>query len=471
MKTEPEAGPPTHAGQLFPGADAATRREAAGPGSSLLRESTARRVFAGTLLLLGLIQLVYLVRVGNGLPSPAVGDPHSEADLVRSAAAYSTDGLASHHGLPRIMYGALFPRDGIIKVLDTNGLVPLDLRKGFPDGLAERNNWVYTHYPPGPNLLGGVLGRVFGFDHLWLWRLLPMGLGFLALVIFFRTLARAFGTDRGALITAGCCLLPTVSLYMGGLHFQGYAVVLLLLQWSVWIECLWGAAGRRLWHGPALFLLGFLQGWLSFDLFFIVCWGGVPLWLLRRSEGHAPPARWLGWAVVLPLAGFVLAHGLHFLQVAGELGGVRAALMEFRSTAAERAGSGGSISHLGYLAEGARLYLREFLNIHSFMFGPFLLLALAATVPVVLFRTTRVLLFPRGKTGEVGFSLSWPGRAGAGLPLAAALLLCLAWLAAMPQHVVGNSHITLRQFFYLYFCLVLVIVRSLVVSRPPPARP
>jgi hypothetical protein len=451
----------------------------------LMPKSVARGFIICVFLFLLLVQAGYLVRVGNGLPPPGMGDSHSEADLIRSADAYFKDGLTSHHGLPRILYGygKRFPTNGAVADhLDANGLVPLKFRQGFPPDQANPDDWVYTHYPPGPNLLGGALAHLFGFNHIWLWRLLPISLGFLAMTIFFRTLARAFGADRAGLIVAACIVLPMVVFYLPGLHFQGYAFELLLLQLSLLIRIFWSPDGLRSWHGPVFFLLGFMQGWLSFDLFFVVTLLAWPLWLLRRAEGVQPPVRRLLLMMVLPLAGFALAHVLHLLQVAVELGGLRIAIEEFRRTAGERADQPGmvvlpqtlqallgsktaSLGYFGSLALSGYYYLREVLILRGLQFGPFMFLALLAALPVAAFRTTQVAVMTRGKGRRIFCSLSWPGPKGILPVLGAALLVSSLWLLVMPAHVVGNSHITVRQLFVLYFFLVVTVVRSISVSE------
>lgn len=436
------------------------------PYPPLMRTTATRRLSSCIFLFLLLAQLGYLIRVGNGLPPPSLGDTHSEADLLRSSEAYIKDGLSSHWGLPRILHGDMFPTNGtLIDHIGQDGLVPATFRKGFPGSSADPDQWVYTHYPPGPNLLAGTMAHLFGLNHIWFLRLLPISVGLLSLAVFFRTLARTFGTDRAAVITGACVVLPMVTLYMPGLHFQGYSVALLMLQLSFLIQLFWRSEGVRPWHWAVLFVLGFLQGWLSFDLFFIVSLGAVPLWLMRRTEGVAPNTRWLCLAVGLPLSGFALAHVLHFLQVVAELGGLQPAFHEFRHTAGERGGSGG---YFAYLAKSLRLYLREFLRLHSYQFGPFMLLAIASAMPVALFRSTRIILTPPLQRGPMSFALAWPGKTSVRMALVAALLLCLVWVMVMPQHVVGNSHITLRQFFFFYFMLVLAVVRSLHREKEQP---
>jgi len=412
---------------------------------------------------------VLLAKLGNGL-SPF--DIFDEADAVRSAEAYATEGFTMHHGLARLLYGSRFPTQGAVTDhLDTNGLVKPRYLVRYPEHLKDRNEWVYMHYPPGPALWCGVLARCFGLNHIWMWRLVPISLAFVSVIILFRTLASVFGVDRGALITLACAVLPMANTYMPGLYYESYSYSLQLLQLSLLIKCLWGG-GWRWWHLPVLFLLGFVQGCMSFDFFFIVALAVVPLWLMRRAEGALVPGRWLCLGIGLPLMGFGLAHFLHLLQLAGELGGLRPAIVELSSTAVDRAGVTTGVDRFSYLksfSQMSYLYIREFLRLYNQHFGPFLPLAVAVGVLVSVFRKTQLTLSLPEKQTPFVFSLSWPGPKRLAPALIAAFFVCALWPIVMPGANVGNFHIYPRDFFFFYFMLVLAAMKSIRVGEKRPA--
>ncbi len=433
----------------------------------LMQATTARRLFAGTLIFMALIQVVLFAKIGNGL-SPF--DSFDEADAVRSAEAYAKHGFTVYHGLPRTLYGNRFANVGALDGhLDSNGMVRASLRMGYPERMSNPSDWVYMHYPPGPNLLCGVLARWFGMERLWLWRLVPLTLAFISVIIFYRSMASAFGPDRSAWISLACALLPMANTYIPGLHFEGYTYSFQLLALSLLIQWLW-LRRVSIWRLAALFFLGFLQGWLSFDVFFVISFAVVPLWLMRRAEGAAPPVRWLWAGIALPLIGFGFAHFLHLLQVVGELGSLRAGIAEFTSTARDRAGIGAGMEHFSYIQSFTRmsyLYVREFLRLYNQHFGPFLPLAIIAGLLLVCFRNSQFVFFPRKPQAGFTFSMRWPGPYGVGLTLLSALIVCLMWPIAMPGANIGNFHIYPRDFFLLYFVLVVATVRSISFSRTP----
>lgn len=431
----------------------------------LLSDATARRLFVFILAGMIFVQAGCLAWFGNGLSH---WDAYDEADAVRSGEAYAKDGLTSHHGLPRILYGNRFSEIGARSDhIDTNGLVLPKHRIDFPANLSDPQAWVYTHYPPGPNLICGALARVFGPDNIRIWRLFPICLALAAWVIFFKTLVRVFCLDRGVLIFAGCAVLPMSSNYMPGLHFEGYTLTLLLLQLSVLIRWLWLPAGLRCWHLPAIFFLGFAQGWLSFDHFFIVSFAAFPLWLMRRAEGAESPIKLLALTVGLPFVGFGLAHFFHLLQIAAELGGLPKAVAELTHTAVARAGTSPGADHFSFLGSFAKmsyLYLRDFLRLYNPHFGPFLFFAVAAAMLVAAFCATEVTFIPWNNRRKLGFSLAWAGSKGIFPAIIAAFFVSAVWSCVMPAATVGNFHIWQRTLFYFYFVLVLTVVRSVSLS-------
>ena len=427
--------------------------------------STARKIFAFALVFLVLVQLALFVKIGNGL-SPF--DGYDEADAIRSGEAYAAEGFTLHHSLPRLLYGNRFPQNGTLNDhLDTNGLVKLLYRQGFPERMSDPKQWVYTHYPQGPNLLCGIFARCFGMERLWLWRLVPLTLAAVTLLFFFRTLVVAFGLERGALLGLGCAILPMTNTYMPGLHFEGYSYSLVLWQLGVLIRALW-VGGLRPWHFVVLGLAGFGQGWISFDISFVVAFAAVPLWLMRRAEGAAPPWAVLFWGVMIPGLAFTTAHFLHLQQVAGVLGGFRAGLAELTSTASDRSGMTVGIEQFAYgksFAKMSYLYVRELLRLYNQHFGPLLLIVMGFGLLLAVFRDCRLALAPFQKSARLVISLAWPGAGKIWPVLLAGFGVSALWPVIMPGANVGNFHIYPRVFFLCYFIFLLALVKSLAFSR------
>jgi hypothetical protein len=424
--------------------------------------SWARKLFVCLWLFLFFFEGAYLWRLGNGLNYWA--DPHAEADTLRAAEGYVAEGLDANHLLPRLLYGHRFPNDGTVKDhLDSQGLVPSRFREDFPAEMTDPNKWVTTHCPPGADLINGLMARTFGVDPIWRLRLFPVTAGLFALAYFFRTIVRAWGVQCGALIAAAVVALPMVLLWLPSLHFQGYALSLVLVQSSLLIRQLWIRERQGFVFLPMLFLLGLIQGLLSWDHLFLVSLLALPWWLLRRAEGANPPFSGLFWAVVAPATGLALAHILHFWMAARELHGWQAAFGEFHRTAAERGGVGeGATGHLRYVLKSLYLYARWcFQPKHNTNFGPFFAMLLFVAIPTVIFSATEIKFSLRAANRRWQINLIWPGSRNPLVPLAGALLVSTIWLVAMPQHTVGNSHVTVHHLAILYICMAVIVARSL----------
>ena len=104
--------------------------------------------------------------------------------------------------------------------------------------------------------------------------------------------------------------IPMTTEVMNGLHYQGYALSLILLQmsYSWYLFSLPRAPRRR--ELAALFSLSFIQGWLSFDYFFISSLFPLSIYFLGSKRSLFD----LGKHLFVSLGAFVCAIGLHFIQ-------------------------------------------------------------------------------------------------------------------------------------------------------------
>lgn len=397
-----------------------------------------------------------------------LGDPHAEADAMRAAEGYIADGLTSHHGLARILHGQQFPNEGTVKDhVDENGQVPEKFSRDFPSQLKQRDQWPLTHYPPGAELINGAMARTFGLRPMWKLRALPTVAGLLGLVFLFQTVRRIWGAERGTLVALAIVIVPNVLLWMPTLEFESYALALLMVQSALLLRQFWFAKTIPVWLLPTLFVIGFVQGWLSWDHFFVVSLLALPWWLLRRAEGENPSWKWLLWMTAPPCAGYALAHILHAWQVAAELGGWHAAFNELFRTAAERGGftSEEHVSRLGYTFKSLYRYawycVRPYRNL---IFGPFFFLLIIVTAIAVLFPIRRFSLRPRNGPAW-NFAFFWPGKRSPIPPILGAALVSTLWLFAMPSHTLGNAHYLVRHTLVLYLCMAIIVAESLQLRR------
>ena len=251
----------------------------------------------------------YLIGCGNGLSPYA--DAYSEANTVRAGERFALRGYAETYGLPDVAYGDRFPDEGIT---GPSGSVP--------------NSTIYHGCPPASEWLGGLYTLAVGPDDLWKFRLVPTALSILAAAVFAWALIREFGAARAAFIYGSCLMAPMFTNMSHSVYYHSYAFGMLLIEISLALHLVRHPGSRPGLIAP-FFLLGFAQGWFSFDYCFVVTFAPVPIALLGT-----PPERSVRWGavaatVLLAGSGFFLAHLLHFAQSALYLGGIREALAEF----------------------------------------------------------------------------------------------------------------------------------------------
>ena len=111
-------------------------------------------------------------------------------------------------------------------------------------------------------------------------------------------------------------IVPMTSNMMHGLHCQSYAFSLLLIQSGLLLSIFRKKIKLKALHLSILFIIGFLQGWLSFDYFFIVSLSALPFALLYSPLDKREDKKQLLFAVLASAIGFGFAHFLHFIQVA-----------------------------------------------------------------------------------------------------------------------------------------------------------
>jgi hypothetical protein len=237
------------------------------------------------------------------------------------------------------------------------------------------------------------------------------------------------------------------------IHMLGYALALLLVEIGV-------AIGPNRLRAP-FFLLGFVQGWISFDWVFLVVLTPLAVELslpLIRPDERARP-RLAIERCVLAAAGFALAHLLHFAEVWAFYGSLSNALADLKDSANYRSGD----DTQGIAGFFARVFYRlahyiisskpiaspfrhanDEITMHSFRFLGLTLgvwWPLVAMILYVIDRRRRRLGLP-----EANLLRRWCAIGLIGLGVS-----CV-WYVVMLNHSLVHMHLLYR---HLSFCFVL----------------
>ena len=288
-----------------------------------------------------------VIGMGNEL---SIVDGFSEANALREVRNFQEQGLSFRYGLGNVYYPGVYPRDGF--------------QRGSEDATASVTpEGIYTHYPPGPEYLLYAATKILGDEPVSRLRLVPLLIGFGATLFFGLAIRRRFGAMVAWLMLGAFLLAPTTRDGFMGLHYQGYALALLMIE----IGC---ALSARASMAPFV-VLGFLQGWLSFDYVFLVTFTPLALELVLPTidAGYRPRWRLACTRSVLAGASFAAALGLHFLQVWAYWGSLENALRDFAGAAARRSGADATGDPHGFLRQAAANCTSYLCNPHPFHLG------------------------------------------------------------------------------------------------------
>ena len=414
-------------------------------------------------------------------------DPYSEANALRAVDGFRAQGVWHDAGLGNVLFGKRYPADGFA---------------GDPDSLPQSvaPGGVYTHYPPGPEYLLYAAEALMGPQPVSRLRLLPLALGWVAAVYFGLSLRQRFGPMAAWLTMAACATVPAFHDANSSVHLLGYVLALLLVEISIGV-------GRNRAVPPYL-LLGFAQGWLSFDYALLVALLPLALEVSLPHLGGGEPAR-LRLALLRSACaaiGLGCAFALHLAQVSAFYGALQPALADLLGSASYRASS----RHF----HGFVHYIISYIGI--------IYLYAVSAVPVKLpwgeiyiqFPFTEHLFWIQGLTpndyrpwfeanAQAGHALRFLGVTLGPWWLAASLLhlagvlrprgaggwrgwfvvtgsglaACSAWWLAMPNHASVHVHLMYRHLLFLFLLMVLywavrlapLLERTLGRARSRPA--
>lgn len=385
----------------------------------------------------------------------------SEANALRAGEGFSKNGFLSNAGLPDVCYGNQFPNTGLtwkrfqIKILHMKGLGITEVPPNFDPG--PKDKCVYKGYPPGPDWLAGLLTKICGVGNLSCFRLFPTIIAIFSVLLFALMLISALGPVKSAITMLAIAIIPMTRNMMPTLHFHSYAFSLLLIELGFLLNIFKKKLRLNIPYLFILFLLGFLQGWLSFDHFFLVCLSPLPFALLYSPLHQKEDIKQFLYAILTLSTGFSSASFLHFIQIWIYDGSVMAAYKYISLSANWRFDdSGGGIDflksriilvlqYLSFYEEGVH-FKRPFLPAFSTL--------LLWIVFVLIWVKNATLIIHK----PLQIVLKWTSSIHNFYVILTAFLVSFLWIIIMKQH--ANIHIDeiIRHLFLLYFFCILTIL-------------
>lgn len=369
-----------------------------------------------------------------------IADGYSEANTIRGGTFFIEKGLGYYYGLPDIGYSDLLPSKGV------KG------EEGFVDG-----GGAYTHYPPGPEYMAWLGFQIVGARQFNLLRYLPISLSVLIGIFFITTMLEIVGGGvKGGVFACLLILPPMYSNFMHGLHHQQYAFLMLQLQMSLCVLYFTNAVWRRWYLLLAFFLLGFCQGWMTFDYAFLATLFSIPFYFYYRNQ-----VKFASFVLVGLCSGisFTLAHALHFWQVASYYGNVNTAFDDLFDSAKHRLDNSGEKFNKP-LAKYNESQIGPITVAKDYLYrvagrGKYLAINLINFVWLIL-----ALKFVRQVSFKKGWKFEFTISGQDILALLAAVIVSSGWSLVMKQHAHIHGFVARHYYLTYFFCCLILIERT-----------
>ena len=381
-----------------------------------------------------LVQVITAIGLGNNISQKR--SPNSEADVIRSALGFRDQGLMKYYGLPDNCYTDRWPGRGIKKS-------------------ASIESCVYTHYPPGPQYIyyAGLL--IFGDNAALIRIFFPILLSLIVGFYFLKTMMNLFDDKyKGAILGAMLILVPMYSNYMFGLHQHQYQFALFQLQLILTIKI---ALREKLRFIDGLYfsLIGFIQGWMTFDFAFVTIFASTPLLFIATKDKLLSFKQWF---IITFLTGFffTLAHAVHFYQVVLYLESFDLAYKDMFETAKYRAAG----DHVKFDPSqfGPFTVMKDFLYRVAGR-GKYLALNLINFIWIIVgLKFIREIKLNNNKI--FSFNITWKDIAA----LTIAVAISGLWSIVMKNHAWIHGHVA-RHYYFCYMVACMIIVSKTKLSN------
>lgn len=286
---------------------------------------------------------------------------------------------------------------------------------------------VYTHYPPLPDLLGGVYARLLSTKEIKDLQLVLIGVSIFFFFFLLKAMEKLLPDKQAAFLSwvflvTGCYFIC----WADDLHQHLYTE---LLKWVyVWILYRYYTEERKTWMLPALAGIYFVQSWLTFESipFLAVITVGFSGLFSRRL--------FTGTNFVLLLIP-VIGVALHFFQNYLYLGSWEAVLVDMKNAALKRITGGGEWQN----ELGRKVLLYDYVKLWTyetwFRIGRMFGLHGGVFIPLALFALQQLYRHQR-----THFYMAL-------LFLAAGI----SWMFVMPQHAMIHTFTIKHWAFFMAF--------------------
>jgi hypothetical protein len=211
-----------------------------------------------------------------------------------------------------------------------------------------------------------------------------------------------------------------------------------------------------------LFILGFMQGWISYEYIFLTCLSPISFALLYSQFNKKEDRKRLFLTICFPAMGFLFATGLHFIQNSLYLGSIMEAYTDIferlktRSLSDKPPGWTRKIDRISLSLEYFFVYARSWF-FFIINFPVFLSLCLV----LIWFKDINITI-----NKPINISLKWVSSRHNYFAILTAFIASFSWIFTMYNSVANEGPHMARILYFFYFICILTILECIRSDNP-----
>ena len=372
-----------------------------------------------------------------------------ERALLNAAHNFAEKGFSSNYGLPdfgRNYYDT-----------DVNGKLTR-----VPLSEKPNHHIIYKHEPPGSSWLTALFVKACGNGTLRCTRILSTITGSLALLFFAIMIYYALGPLKSTVLMFFVAIIPMTRNMIWTLHNHNYSVSIFLIQVGFLLYFFKKKREFKMSTAFILFILAFIQGWVSYEYIFLTCLSPIPFALLYSQLDKKEDQKRLFFAMLFPIIGFGCAIGLHIIQISLYYGSFMDGFNElFKRSATvfsidKPAGWNRKVGRISFPLEYFFVYPRSW-----FFFIINFPVLLSVCLVLIWFKGISITI-----KEPINISLKWVSSRQNYFVILSAFFVTYLWIFIMPNAVAIESPHMARILFFLYFVCILTMLECIRSTVP-----
>ena len=370
-------------------------------------------------------------------------DDGNEFTAISAVRCFAEKGFTSNFGLP-----------------DFNCYNTTDMQRTeiAYDPLKVKIPYIYTHQPPAPYWLPGLFFKLCGGDDYGCLRILSTITSSFALSFFAIMLFYTLGPLKSAVALFFVAIIPMTWNMVYTFHYHNYTFSLFLIQLGFLLYFFKKKIKLSNSNLATLAILGFIQGWFSFEYFLLISLSPLSFALLYSQIDNKEDRKRFILVTFFLVVGCCFAFLLHFIQNSLYFGSVTGAFRDLFERGRTRLLSQPirwEIDRISMLLNYFFLYPRSF-NFFIINFPVFL----GVTLILMWFQHITITI-----QNPIQVKLQWISSRRNYFVILTALLASFLWIFIMYNHASSEIAHLPRIIFFSYFVCILTILECISLNN------